>query len=252
MSEEKRKSLYFYTFHKCASALFGNYVLGNLTGLVHRDYAGEIYSGNRPRWRPVRFKRNGMVYGPIRLTADFSDPVGRRFVSKAAQTTFVRDKCAIFLVRDPRDILVSLYYSFGFTHRYSPVASIRKKQIRLRERIQQLGMDAYALEEAEKLAERFRLLKRLADHASQSVVLRYEDMILDFERFATDFRRVLPESDGLLAEVYKRTRPREEEDIRSHHRSGEPGGFRTKFSPETITQLNATFADIGKDFEYSI
>ncbi len=41
------ESVYFYTFHKCASSLFSNYVLRNIKGLVHVDYAVQISSGKK-------------------------------------------------------------------------------------------------------------------------------------------------------------------------------------------------------------
>ena len=61
------ESVYFYTFHKCASSLFSRYVLRNIEGLRHVDYAYQIYCGKKIR--EVVFHEKGFVYGPIRLSA---------------------------------------------------------------------------------------------------------------------------------------------------------------------------------------
>ena len=106
------KSVYFYTFHKCASTLFNGYVLKNAVGLYNMDYASQIYSGERSSEEKLNFNRNGFIYGPIRISAGVQGPVGEMLVKPTTQHDFVRDKIALFLIRDPRDILVSSYYSF--------------------------------------------------------------------------------------------------------------------------------------------
>ena len=42
---DSRESVYFYTFHKCASTLFSKDFLPNTEGLHHLDYARLIYRG---------------------------------------------------------------------------------------------------------------------------------------------------------------------------------------------------------------
>lgn len=106
------ETVYFYTFHKCASTLFNSYILKNIKGLQHVDYASQIYGGKKIN-KKLNFRDKGFVYGPIRLSADPMSSVYRMLVAPTSGHEFIRDKIAIFVVRDPRDILVSAYYSFG-------------------------------------------------------------------------------------------------------------------------------------------
>jgi hypothetical protein len=39
------ESVFFYTFHKCASSLFARFVLPNVRGLRHENYAARIFRG---------------------------------------------------------------------------------------------------------------------------------------------------------------------------------------------------------------
>src|SRR5438132_10534005 len=115
------ESVYFYTLHKCASGLFSDYVLKNVRRLRLIDYEDRFYKGEPVC---VTFKEKGFIYGPIRVSNGPQSTIYSKLVEPASRTDFVRDKIAIFLIRDPRDILVSSYYSFGYTHEFSTVKEI--------------------------------------------------------------------------------------------------------------------------------
>jgi hypothetical protein len=163
--------------------LFGGYVLENVQNLCHVDYAAQIYTGRLPVNISLPFESRGYIYGPIRLSASPHNPVYRALVQPTTAPDFICDKTAIFFVRDPRDILVSAYYSFGFTHGLSPVREIREMQERKRGKIQQQSLDQYVLQHAATQAENFRTLYRLSQHCKRGIILKYEDMINDFDKF---------------------------------------------------------------------
>ena len=70
---------------------------------------------------------------------------------------------ALFMVRDPRDVLVSQYYSFGFTHGISNEPGIRTSQNEIRQKIKTTSLDEYCLSFAKRTEEEFLKLRQLAD-----------------------------------------------------------------------------------------
>jgi hypothetical protein len=240
------ESVYFYTFHKCASTLFSRYVLKNIEGLRHVDYAGQMFRGKSPS---IVFQPKGCIYGPIRLSAR-QHAVYYSLVQPTSRPEFVRDKLAIFMIRDPRDILISAYYSFGYTHGFSPVEEIRKRQVDMRNELQSKTIDEYALERAVSIRDNFETVDRLSHACERSVVLRYEDMIDNWELFASDLTKYITIKPAVLRQIYDKSRPREKEVLSSHRRSGQVGDFRRKLKPETIRSLDATFAAVLERFRY--
>jgi hypothetical protein len=238
------ESVYFITFHKCASSLFGRYVLLRIKGLRHINYQKMLYDGTGID--KLLFEKKGHLYGPIRLSARKC-----KVVTHISMKDFLNDKIAIFLIRDPRDILVSAYYSQGYTHSFSKVASLRQKQKEKRRLVQSMTVDEYAIEFAPKVLGDFGLLQRLERTCSRKALLRYEDMVDNWDRFVEGFGSYLDVGPDLFGEMYKRTRPKAREDVSSHRRSGKPGGFRAKLDPYTISSLNATFEKVLERFEYS-
>jgi hypothetical protein len=51
----------------------------------------------------------------------------------------------LFMIRDPRDKLISQYYSFGFTHGISSEPSIQTSQRAIRKKITTMSLDEYGL-----------------------------------------------------------------------------------------------------------
>jgi hypothetical protein len=245
-----RESVYFYTFHKCASSLFSGYVLKNIEGLRHVDYAKQIYTSGKVD--SLTFDRTGHVYGPIRLSIDPVLPIQKKFLELLSDDEFIQDRISIFMVRDPRDIIVSAYYSFGFTHGKSPVQEIRERQEQRRSEIQNKTVDEFALASVHQIQSDFETADRLRKICTRSVVLRYEDMVGNWGLFASDLTRYLTINQTVLSQLYERSRPREKEDVTSHRRSGQVAGFRGKLEEETITSLNNTLKDVLQQFQYDV
>ncbi len=248
MGSSSHQSVYFYTFHRCSSTLFSKYVLKNIIGLYHIDYAGKLYKGKEIS--DITFESKGVVYGPIRLTAPHTSIEYTGLVNKLSDLTFIHDKIAIFLIRDPRDILVSSYYSFARTHSLSVNKEIREKQEAHRQILQTQTIDEYVLESAPILKNSFETLVRLNNSCGQNVIIRYEDMINNWEQFVSGLTRFVKIKQSVLDNIYEKTRPREFEDNDSHRRSGKPQAFREKLEKETISSLNASFKDILERFNY--
>ena len=230
------ESVYFYTFHKCASTLFSVYVLKNIKGLQYINYASSIYYDKKIE--KLAFKERGYVYGPIRLSADKMSPVYDMLIRPTSQHEFIKDKIAIFFVRDPRDILVSAYYSFGYTHGLSPVKKIRELEEATRAEIQRKTLDEYVLDSASDQSKNFKVIYDLSSMCERSVIIKYEDMINNFDFFIAQLRKYIVIDETCVQEIYKRSRPKQSEDKSSHRRSGQVGAFRNKLKKETIRSIN--------------
>ncbi|MEM0980133.1 MAG: hypothetical protein AAGH78_07645 [Cyanobacteria bacterium P01_H01_bin.58] len=254
------ESVYFYTLHKCASTLFSSYVLKKAQKLEHVDYAQEIYNGKLPK--EFVFHQQGYIYGPIRVTKRLPGlnqlpnhderSLTLKLVGLTTEPSFIKDKTAIFLIRDPRDILVSRYYSFGHSHSFSPVESIRKFQEQRKKTDSQQTIDSYALKYAEKLLGSLEIISGLSDSCKQGIVLKYEDMIQHWDHFAAGLTSHLKFDANVLKEIYHRSRPVESEDIYQHRRSGKSRQFEEKLKPETVSYLNEIFNVVLERFGYEL
>ena len=151
----------------------------------------------------------------------------------------------IFHVRDPRDILVSQYYSYGWRHSDNEFNRGRRRQ---RQHIQAMSIDEYVVRQQSVVRP---LKKRFADLIHRQpyelrAVVRYEQMVLDFpawlETVMSVFEFRLP---GLVkARFAFRYRSEFQPDDKpgSHKRSVLPGDYLRHLQPETIRSLNEMFA----------
>ena len=243
----QNQSVYFYTLHKCASSLFAGYILPNALGLRHVHLARQIH--RHLKNVKLDFEQNGHIYGPIRVSANRQSAVYDNFVQHVIQPEFVQDKQAIFFIRDPRDILVSAYYSFGYHHKLSPDKGMRQKQLACRSRLQSMDIDDYAIKNFHFFRKNFQLISDLHRNCQFSLVLKFEQMINDFDRFARELNRMVRLRPSIIRHAYKVSRPRSNEK-NCHRRSGQTGDFRRKLRADTIDRLNYQLADILDEFEY--
>ena len=195
------------------------------------------------RLAPV-FTRDILYYGFRFLPPVLQDPqVGLR------KSRFV------LLVRDPRDALVSQYFSYG---KASGSHAVPKKNaeafIAVREALPERSIDEYVIDVSRQLRNK---LTAYRDHLNfdLGLVRRYEDVFFDkktflreiFEHFGVDVPR------GVIAKVAAKhdIRPEQEDETR-HIRKGTPGDHQEKLLPETIEKLNDTFRKIGRFYGYEM
>lgn len=165
----------------------------------------------------------------------------------------------ILLVRDPRDTIVSGYFSIAYSHQVPDantqnVEGLRENMLRKREITKSQLIDDYALENAAKLHSTLSKYLQILDLPNLKIY-RYEDVVMNkspWIKSMADFLELdLP--DKLLNRILKRIDilP-EQEQPNEHVRRVIPGDHQNKLKPETIDQLNHTFLDIMKAFNYSI
>lgn len=162
----------------------------------------------------------------------------------------------VFVGRDPRDILVSGYYSIAFSHSLPERKGDKFHRFMAnRESARAVTIDAYVRSQAERVFQIFqRYQQLLLDRYDHVYVTTYEQMVTDFEAWLRQLLAYceLEVSEELFTAIVKeneRRKPRTE-NIQHHMRKGRPGDYKEKLQPETIAYLNATFEPILRCFNY--
>ena len=162
----------------------------------------------------------------------------------------------VFGVRDPRDILVSSYFSQAFSHpipdqngnKYDEFMKRRKHAI-------ESGIDRYVLAESTKIRDIFdRYENLLLNRYSNIYITKYETMTVSFDSWLDDLLcycdlNVSNRLRNKFTENNKKLKPADE-DINKHVRKAQPGEYEDKLQPDTIQQLNFTFKHILRRFGY--
>jgi hypothetical protein len=159
-------------------------------------------------------------------------------------------------VRDPRDMLVSNYYSMAFSH---PVpdknGSKYDRFMEKRNRAKTSSIDQYVLDESINFKNIFvRYYNLLLNQYKHVYVTKYEDMVADFDGWLDGLLRYcdLQVSNDLRKKIIndnEKMKPATEDKIK-HLRKGMPGDYQEKLQQETIQQLNATFSNYLELFGY--
>lgn len=232
-------SIIFYTMHKCASTfmpiLFSSinkrvlhYKVVDLEGYVYNRYGGQphqILSG-----RPDIFASKGFLFCPHRRVLNFSKGVALR---------------PIVMVRDPRDILTSLYFSVTKSHRVPLNKHRRKLFLERRHAAQQLSIDDYVISRVDEFNQRMDELRHVCIEHQIAPIL-YEDFVVNFDLFYASICSQLG-VDTCADELHRLRKlsgfnqEYEAENSSLHIRQRIPGDHAKKLSRETIQYLDEAF-----------
>ena len=180
---------------------------------------------------------------------------GFRGVPKGVELpAFARGR-TVGLVRDPRDMLSSLYFSEAVSHRPPGDAVSSDLKSRFEERrqfAQNASIDEFAQNRAKQSAAVYRRALRQMDRV-EAHIDRYEDVIFRKEEWIrgtcaylnlnvdwTEAKSVIDRHDVRI----------DAETPQNHIRRVAPGDHKEKFTPETIAVLNEQFSDILERFGY--
>ncbi len=183
------------------------------------------------------------------------------------------DTASIILhLRDPRDVLVSMFYSYCYMHEGEI-----ERHTGYRKAVAEAGIDGFVLDmvgepfygyrgdygigsrykkHVGNVLDRYqRYLEELLDRPN-TIVVSYEEMVLAFpswlEKIVSGFD--LPDPDETRAVVTARhansVAAEGEEDVWSHKRKVTPGDHREKLQAETIRQLDKIFASVLERLGY--
>jgi hypothetical protein len=155
----------------------------------------------------------------------------------------------VLLVRDPRDMLVSLYFSIAKSHVIpTPESRLAK------ERAQVLAMDLqdFVIKRAPGYVSQLNRYRHALAHANL-LEIRYEDGIYDkksmlqniIEHFGIQLKRRLLQRISANHDIIPA-----QENEEAHIRQVHPGNFRKKLKPATIKRLNEILAPFLERYEY--
>jgi len=156
----------------------------------------------------------------------------------------------ILLVRDPRDILVSHYFSMKNSHAI-PQGEMGNRLLKQRQTIQDMDINEYVQNKAESFLRIFQSYINIEDDLLK--VFRYEDIVFDKNKWIQhilDFLDLdLPKTKiEFIAKSHDIFPNKETPD--SHIRKVTPGDYKEKLNDNSISILNEVFRDVLNRFDY--
>ena len=149
------------------------------------------------------------------------------------------------MLRDPRDVLTSMYFSVGYSH-IIPAAQ-QDVALTAREETLQQTIDEFVIIEMPKLLKKYNDYCQKLMPKSNVLLVKYEDMVTDFNSWLDTLVNFLkfdvnPKIVNKIIDQANFTVPKE--DIYSHKRQVTPGDHKRKLAPETIERLNFEFGEV--------
>ncbi|MGA0369753.1 MAG: sulfotransferase domain-containing protein [Kiritimatiellia bacterium] len=249
LSLPDQKSVLLFTLNKCAST-FTPRVMTYLNARTRKlplvDFEGYYYNQSGEDFKtmmqrtPERyFRPQGIMMAPLRRWYPIPD---------------FEKYSAVLVIRDPRDILPSKYFSQASTHSVPFSPKKRKIFFERRERVKNMSIDEFVHEWAPEIKSDFQEYTAMLDQY-QVPVVRYEDIILDFENAMALFGKVFDYESSAdeieeLRVIGGYDKPMGEENLKVHTRKRLPGDHKEKLKPETILYLDELFEPELKRFGY--
>jgi hypothetical protein len=240
-----KKSVIFFTVHKSASTFFDRYLkeLSKESGHIHIDLNG--YFGTQwKKWLEMSQDQNflqkiamkkGLMYGPLRNYVPFPD---------------LEDYKIVLVLRDPRDVLTSQYFSIKNSHPLMTPELIKRHKA-----AQSATIDEHVLGQADRFVNTYNAYLDHVIGKKNVLFIKYETLISDFRNCLEMIDKhceldLSPEQLILLDRTEKFKI--KEEDQKSHVRKVSAGDHKEKLKPETIRILNEKFGPILKNLDYPL
>lgn len=238
-----------FSLHKCGSSLFNGMVsdVCEIENIANVNIPGPMF-------------RNGILERDWQLSESLLECVKPGYIHhsfRGMPPTFkgsidFSSALSVLLIRDPRDAMVSQYFSFkpGGSH----ITSDKNKEImeERKKRNSDLDIDEYA---KKFIIQHRNKLKLYYDTLNMSFtkVYKYEDVYFDKLSFLSEvfsFWKIDIPKSTLDKVVIKRDIRPEFEDPSKHIRKGTPGDHREKLKPETIEYINEVMRPVSSLFGY--
>jgi hypothetical protein len=201
------------------------------------------FEGHYARYIPKGLIKPGNVYGGFRVFPDCLTPNG-----------YFRSGLKILMVRDPRDALVSQYYSITSNHALpvGPDVGLRQDLLSLRNSVSRLEIDDYVIREAPSFVSAMLSYRSILSD-EHTCVLKYEDMIFNkssmLKIICDHFSWKISDNDAsdILHHIDKF--PQEEDEF-AFLRRVTPGDHKIKLRSDTIACLNSTLKEVMDLYGY--
>lgn len=193
------------------------------------------------------FQKKGYVFGVFRWAPE-NDIINLNMKQNEGENPF------LLLLRDPRDALVSLYFSDAKSHAIPKTGPLRKKFLDKRDELKRIDIDDYVLMNAPTYLRHFYRTLQI-DTLSTTTTIRYEDIVYDKHKLSDAIINAIQcdiskEDRQIIVTKHDVIPGSENED--AHIRQVHPGNFRKKLKPETIEELNDCFSVILRVLNYDV
>jgi hypothetical protein len=245
------KKILIYTVHKAAS-MFLHKIANDVSEFLgithyslnhHKGYCGVIRQSS---WKHfIESTIGGDCFGPIR--SGVAEPI---FPDNLSEHSI------ILHLRDPRDVLTSLFFSEAYAH-------VKNKNCfhpsdEKRNKWEKDGIDLFVTERIDRYKERFHHLTSTLLGRENVVFVTYEEMLSDFSHWLDRFLSAFTHYDSVLhngdqfpksfSEIHRILQKQYSsefsvisENVFNHKRQITPGDHKRKLRSETIDRLNMEF-----------
>ena len=247
-SEQDKTSLLLLSCNRAATQL-----VENLLRKIYEFDGGGYIALNRYLF--FYGKEQTIPYLDAEYMKEFMKPKGYFFGQQGPfdKHEAFTDYKKVVMCRDPRDLLVSHFYSFTQAH-----VPRNKHFVDKIAKAKQLGLQKYVLED-----EHISYFKKCLEQAillrdkERVFFCRYEDMMDNFSVFQEKCQEFIngevnAELSIKLNGMYKQPELKQSTDNTRHRRSGAWGQFKTALEPDTIAKLNHEFKDLLHELDYPV
>ena len=250
-----------YTTHKAGSMV------------LHRVLK-DISELNRIRYYSPNESKTALPFDRIFAGSDFIAKKRGCFgpIRFFVPTKALDDASIILHLRDPRDVLVSMFYSYCYMH-----AGEIERHTGYRREVAEAGIDKFVLDMVGEPFFRYRgdygIGSRYKKHVGNvrdryqryfdevfdrpnTLVVSYEEMVLAFPSWLGKIIRAFSltnpeETRAVVTARHANTVEAGEEDVWSHKRKVTPGDHREKLQSDTIRRLDEIFAPVLENLGYN-
>jgi hypothetical protein len=171
----------------------------------------------------------------------------RTFPAPLATLDLFRRRPKILLARDPRDAIVSSFFSFNKgSHGLPRSGDLRRSIEGWRREHADVDIDASALETCRNYRDKMRVYREAFNGVGNVKIYRYEDIIFEKKAWILDMLRFagLEAPEALVDAIVQDedVRPRVENPA-AHIRKVTPGDYREKLRRDTIRQITDVLAE---------
>jgi hypothetical protein len=237
-------SAVFFTTWKCGTVIADQIFkqMSHSLKLQPVDYQTYVeYNMNKPYDRLQEshflntcFQEKGYFYGPFKLYIDIPN---------------LHNYKVIVQLRDPRDVMTSMYFSFAFSH-----AGINEYARNIKKEFLNSDVNSMALKYAPQyLTLSYKPYMELLKNNNQVLFVKYEEMVTAFDSWLD---RICNHLDVKLSDEEKQRINTiadfkvDKENIHSHKRSVQPGNYKKHLTETTIAELDKIFSEVNSFYGY--